>query len=535
MLFFPPVNVAEFMPPHNFLLEFFVIDCWHFCTPSFLDPMSRAKRCPWETTATQQGLRLEDFSELYFPNFDNDDPPGQWPIACLADDMKGVAFATKTSLEKYQGFRSNAPLALITKGFETQHITRLGFEPKRILNCTLTVYDHVNETSELRALTLINLAACADEFVSLPEHEHEVKVQTFERMAVFFELRQCDAAADHWSKLSPSSAFETYVDHCLMKCGIKEASVKYKTFKREGYLCLRAQIPTAARNQLYHLSGDESVQIKAVRSPKDPPEEGLEVLKLESNLAIADLADKHKGFDGSLGFFRASGCTYFRTTDGKLAEARALLFGNDGRFTQKNAGMKLVHYYRVQGFPLGVSYQEVAQSLEDLGWCAIPTKIVSLAHLSLVIAASNQKPIALKFHTSIGLLTLQALEKPTKQQKATVAVAPKPSRPQSAFREQAQVKRMGPFAPPSFAAAAASSASLAPPSASLSNRVAVLEKQMTDLKKDQDTLDKKVTDLGTKQDRGFADLMAAIGSLKSDAGQPSTPVKSPPHKISKQK
>eukprot|EP00435_Cladocopium_sp_Y103_P004361 s5196_g1.t1 len=502
--------------------------------------MSASKRCPWETTAAQQGLQLEDLSELQFPNWDDSDPPAQWPIACLANEMKGVAFATGASIEKYKDFRSNAPLALIAKGFSMERLTRAGFEAKRMFNTTLTVYDHVADISELRALTVINLAISEDDFVSLPQHDHEVKVQTVQRMAVFFELRQCDATHDHWKKLSSGSAFDTHVDHVLMKCSIKDLSVKYKPFKREGYICLRAQIPMSSRNALYRLSGDHSVQVKAVRSAKDPPEEGLEVLKLETPHPIAELFDKHKDFDGSLGFFRTSGCTYFRAVDGKLADARHLFFGNDGRFNQNNAAIKLVQYYRVQGFPLGVSYQEVAQSLEDLGWCAIPTKIINLAHLSLVIAASDQKPIALKFHTSIGLLTLQPIEKPVKQQKAAVAIAPKPNRPRAAFKERTIANSSPtsgvPISPPSTSfAAVASSTTMAPPSTSLSNRVADLEKQMVTIKKDQENLDKKVTDIGSRQDKGFADLMAAIGSLRAEAQSPTTPVKSPPHKVPKQK
>ena len=81
----------------------------------------------------------------------------------------------------------------------------------------------------------------------------------------------------------------------------------------------------------------------------DPAESGLEVLRIDVDKTLAVLAEECK-LSGALGFFRSQGKTFFRTSDPTTAAARKFFYPDDERFTVQNIGIKMKHFYVVEGF-----------------------------------------------------------------------------------------------------------------------------------------------------------------------------------------
>eukprot|EP00435_Cladocopium_sp_Y103_P035940 s3307_g9.t1 len=499
----------------------------------------------WETSAAKQGLQLASWDDLVFPSWEGDCRVEHWPISMVEETSTGVSFASMQSAEKMNQFRTQGPMVFIVKGFENERLMKAGFEAERLVCTNLTVRDEVAKTTELRAVTLINVSASDEDFVSLPRADHEIRLQTVNRMPVFVELRQTDAHQKHWDDLHSPDAFEAYVKIMLQKCGISEQSVRYKIFTRSGYVCQRLQIPLGHRDQVYQYSGKSSVQIRAVRNMTDPPEEGLEVIKLDTDQSLAALAEECQ-LPGSLGFFKSQGKSYYRTTDAMLGHARSHWFGGDPKFSRQNISIKMRYFYVIEGFPLGVAVQEVTEVLETIGWTAIPVRITNLRQFAKVLAAGASEPPKLRFLTSIGPLQLTPAEKPKSLQKASMAIAPTPTRPMSLgiSAEPKWPQRPVPRSPSETAASdGASSSSTRPstssaPSTSLASRVTHLEAQLSGVKSDvqglkssQEVLTKNLETLSSRQDKGFSDLLAAIASLSQDAA--SQAKASPARKVSK--
>lgn len=485
----------------------------------------------WETSAVKQGLQLASWDDLVFPSWEGDCRCEHWPISMVEETSTGVSFASLQSVEKMTEFRSHGPMAFIVKGFENERLMKVGFEADRLICTNLTVRDEIAKTTELRAVTLINVSASEEDFVSLPKAEHEIRLQTVNRMPLFVELRQTDAQQKHWDDLHSPEAFEAYVRIMLQKCGISDQSVRYKVFTRPGYVCQRLQIPLGFRDQVYQYSGKSSVQIRAVRTMTDAPEEGLEVIRLQTDQPLATLAEECR-LPGSLGFFKSQGKTFYRTTDAMLGQARSHWFSGDTKFSSKNIGIKMRFFYVIEGFPLGVAAHEVTEVLEMIGWTAIPVRITNLRQFAKVLAAGAVEPPKLRFLTSIGPLQLTPAEKPKSVQKASMAIAPTPTRPRGAMKveEPKRAARPVPIAPSQLSTSdGGSSSSTRPstpsaPTTSLSSRVTQLEAQLSGVKSDvqglkssQEVLSKNLETLSSRQDKGFSDLMEAIASLSREA------------------
>ena len=94
--------------------------------------------------------------------------------------------------------------------------------------------------------------------------------------------------------------------------------------------------------------------------------------------------------------------TFFRTSDPTIAEARKFFYPDDERFTVQNIGIKMKHFYVVEGFPLGVAIREVTEALESIGWIAIPVRITNLRQLSRVLAAGADPPAKLSIQPALA-------------------------------------------------------------------------------------------------------------------------------------
>ena len=516
------------LAPHELIRDVYPGGCGHLLVLPRL--RGGGKFATWESTAARQGLRVADLDDLIFPSWEGECRMEHWPISMVEESSCGISFATIASAEKVSDVRTVGPLILVIKGFDNERLAKMGFGPERLICTNIGVRDEVAKTTELRAVTLVSMSASEDDFVELPKADHLLSVQTVNRMPVFVELRQSDATSKDWTDLSSSEAFEGYVRILLQKCGMCEQTVRYKPFSRQGYWCQRLQIPAAHRDQLYRMSGLSSVQIRAVRSMTDPAESGLEVLRIDVDKTLAVLAEECK-LSGALGFFRSQGKTFFRTSDPTIAAARKFFYPDDERFTVQNIGIKMKHFYVVEGFPLGVAIREVTEALESIGWIAIPVRITNLRQLSRVLAAGADPPAKLKYSTSIGMLHLTLAEKPTPTQKGSAVIAPTPSRPRSfqqtpASKEWPKRERVAPppISTPSTVSSSSGQVSQNAPSTSLATRVTQLEAQLGTVQSDvkglrtsQEMLEKNLVDLGHRQDRGFTDLMAAIQALSAES------------------
>ena len=199
------------------------------------------------------------------------------------------------------------------------------------------------------------------------------------------------------------------------------------------------------------------------------------------------------------------------------------------RYNAQNIYIKQKYFFFLEGFPLGISVHEVSSTIQSLGWASIPLSVTHLRQLSKVLVASDRYPPKMKFTTSIGVLQVSIADKPQQIQKAAVAVAPTPTRPQIAHAEsQSKWPRVEhssngtALSSSSMTASSTTRPSTKAPSVSLVSKVTQLESQLgivssdvQGLKSNQDTLSQQVVSLGQKQDQGFLDLLQAINSLKA--------------------
>ena len=77
--------------------------------------------------------------------------------------------------------RTVGPLILVIKGFDNERLAKMGFGPERLICTNIGVRDEVAKTTELRAVTLVNMSASEDDFVELPKADHLLSVQTVNR------------------------------------------------------------------------------------------------------------------------------------------------------------------------------------------------------------------------------------------------------------------------------------------------------------------------------------------------------------------
>ena len=272
-------------------------------------------RARWETTPEAPGLQLAYTDEICSPLSLDHIPQDTFPIQQLHVSSCGISFATFASFEKISNIRTNAACLVILAGYVKAKVQHLGVEDSRIQYTTITVKDVIQGCEEMRAVTLVNLACDTDDFFSTPNIQPEVEVACIARVAMFAEIRQCDAASADWTAFGNTESFHSYVCQILERHSDLQGSVLYKIFQREGYLCRRLQVPEVHRDAIYSQSGLKSLQFRAVRKPDDPPEAGLEVLKVSTQEGLAETATWLQTVRGGLGCFKSQNALYFRVQD----------------------------------------------------------------------------------------------------------------------------------------------------------------------------------------------------------------------------
>lgn len=530
--------------PSTSLDEIFYFDsyrltdsCTHFlgdpfpCGASFAmaDPLSTypggfaPRRAPWETTASHQGLWLDDLGELAFPIHFDQNQAQRIPIDQISADMEGFCFATLT-----------------TKGYVREKVIKLGFEDERVRETTLSVYDHVIQQKTPRALTLINAANLDADYVELSDAAQALEIPKVERLAVMIEMRQNHAKTKDWEAFGNLSKFDSYVLQLLQMIRCEQSAIQYKTFVRDDYFAKRVLLPKASRNARYARSGLNSIQVRPIRNVDDEPEVGLELLPIETQDYMADIASRHQQREGFLGVFCNGKHTYYRSSDECLVADRQLWYQGQDKWIAQNLGVKTLMHWKISGFPTGTSALEVATTLLSLGIAAVPTKQIHFRELCCVFAFSAKEPPHLKFQTSVGIIQFEKLD-PKKRQPRQVAhssvIAPAPPHPSPATKGKGKGKCPEPSTPSTASTAPSSSSA---PSTSLVNRVSMLEQKLEHVQQDIGTvkgdyqeLKTTVANMESKQDKGFQDLLLAISELKNQSVS-SASVKSPARKAQKQ-
>lgn len=515
---------------------------WFFGVSSFLF-LVMGPRAKWESTPDVPGLRLAYPEEIRQPLSVDQIPSEAFPVQQLHPSAKGITFATFATFEKISNIRTNGACLVVLAGYVKPKVLRLAVEDERVISTTITVKDVVQGCEEMRAATLVNLARDGDDFFTIPESESAVEVSHIERVAVFAEIRQCDATEEDWATFGDIEAFHSYVCQILEHHSDLSNVVLYKIFQREGYLCRRMQIPTVHRNAIYAQSGFKSVQFRAVRKPDDVLEAGLEVMKIPCHDSLTDAAAQFQAIRGGLGCFKSQSALYFRVLDDSIRTAREVIFADDERFTSFNIAAKCVYQYKIFGFPAGTSMKEVVKTLQVLGFVAIPSRIVNLRDLAIVFISAPQAPSAFRFQTSVGVIQIVELERRTFNRKENSMIAP------VAFPPKGHRKGTGKDHHAAQTSAFVSPLSLPRPAAPLlpnpyAGRVEALETQVQALISDVDGLKKdnidtkqQLTEISKNQDRGFKDLMQAISEIRAgipsvSASSDAAPVHTPPPRLS---
>ena len=493
-------------------------------------------RARWETTPEAPGLQLAYTDQICSPLSLDHIPKDTFPIQQLHVSSCGISFATFASFEKISNIRTNAACLVILAGYVKAKVQHLGVEDSRIQYTTITVKDVIQGCEEMRAVTLVNLACDTDDFFSTPNIQPEVEVACIARVAMFAEIRQCDAASADWTAFGNTESFHSYVCQILERHSDLQGSVLYKIFQREGYLCRRLQVPEVHRDAIYSQSGLKSVQFRAVRKPDDPPEAGLEVLKVSTQEGLAETATWLQTVRGGLGCFKSQNALYFRVQDQFLKAARETIFVDDDRFSSFNINAKCVHQYKILGFPCGTSMKEVVKTLEAIEFVAVPSRIVNFRELAVVFLSAPSPPTTLRFQTSVGVIQIVELDKRVFNRKENSMVAPvAPS-----VKGQAKGRGKGSPSEPT------TSLNLPRPAVPLlpnpyAGRVEKLEAQVETLIGDieglkQDSVDtkQKLTEISNNQNRGFKDLMDMISEMHAaSASSNAAYAHSPPSKHQK--
>ncbi|CAE7658688.1 hypothetical protein AK812_SmicGene30153 [Symbiodinium microadriaticum] len=474
--------------------------------------LAGARRATWESTSTKQGVYMAHPDELKPPLSEHDFQITQWPVGQFHEHSCGITFANFASFEKHAAIRTSSCCAVILKGFVKERVLRLGFIDKAILSTTITLGDSVVGAEEVRAVTIVNMAQSEDEFFSIPEPDEVIEVTTTCRVAMFAEIRKSDAKTEDWAAFGAQQSFENYLSQVLQSTTSVEKVVQYRTFVKEDYLCRRIQVPIDDRNRVYSRSGLRSVQFRAVRKFDDPAEPGLEILKVQSEDSVADLANSLQAMPGNLGVFKSQSQVYYRSEDRHLAAARRKFFLNDDRFSEFNIHAKSAFHYRVLGFPAGTAMKEIVGTLTALDFVEVPQKVVNLKELCIVFITAPTRPIVKRFNTSIGVIQFEEVELRRNVQKGNTMSAPQPS-----IKGKGKGKSLR--APPSTSTLPSTPSSASGPSVfltcssaptvSLANRVSQLEKQMelvhadvSGLQSQQEATNLQLKTLSDKQDKG---------------------------------
>ena len=433
-------------------------------------------------------------------------------------------------------FETVTPCALVVKGHVEEYIKMLGFDSKRVFTTSLSLKDPVASSVEPRAGTIVNLAREESEWFNKFAGDGDFPVNAATKIMVMFELRRCDASQEDWDAFGHRTAFMNYTDETLTSAMIRQEAVGYEPFVKDDYLVRKVLIPACARDSLYRLSAERSIQIKAKRMVTDAPEQGLEVIKIPQTLPLAEARAQYADIPGYLGIFANQKQLFVRVADDHISEMRQAIFAEDPRFTDANRGVKGRWLFKILGFPTGVAWDTVHGFCESIDWQAIPTKALHLSEMAIIFATAASNPSVWKARTDYGPVHITLLERSFSRSKHSNPQDGLPDSAPQPVSSQGSVAEV-PSTPPARAFSSHRPGGLRLPvpkvPASLAQdqglgaRVAALEAQMKRVQTDVGGLSEsqketklQIQHLSEQQSTGFQSLLAAIQDLKQSQASP---------------
>ena len=518
--------------------------CW-CCEPGFDSckmetGSSSAVRCTWESRAGKPGLTLADSAELSLPTGAVCKSLPNVPAEQIHESAEGYSFVSLARSQELITMRTIRPFILVLKGF-VKHKLKEGVEDEqRVCQLILTVFDHVSNKEEPRALTLINLAADGCDYICKTHHDSALELSDEVKIPVFIEIRKSEAALADWNSFGSAEAFAVYSESLMKSTALSHRVVLHKVVEKDEYTMRRVLVPTDSRDTLYRKSGQCSVQIRAARLPTDPSETGLEVMRVYGERDLAAVTRAGESIPGWLGAFASNGAFYIRTDDKHIKEARKFWFEADERFDDDNIALKCAKQFRVQGFTAGTTCKDVRATLKAAGWNVVPLRVIHIQELATAIVASDKDPGSWKIASSLGTLLITSEDRKPRKIAATSK-----GTPLQALRDESKTKNPMPFmasAQPSTAVPlpARQGQSLLPaPYAGMASRIEQLEVEMkgvhqsiAGLEEGQKNTNVKLQSLQDSQNTGFSQLLDAIKDIKGEIASHSSPTKpqSPLHK-----
>ena len=432
--------------------------------------------------------------------------------------------------------RTVRPFASILRGFVSDKVTCLGFEPTRLSEVVVTLWDPVAQINESRAVTLVNMSADESDWIFRTHSEVSIDLDSEPKLVLLAELRQSDAAKSDWQAFGVREAFDAYLESLIRASGLQNRAILHRTNVKDGYLAKRVQIPKASRNFVYKKSGQNSIQFRAARLPGDPQEDNIEILRVYGEENLASYAKAAEVNDFSLGVFASQGAVYTRVLSDMIAQARQFWFPNDERFDESNIGVKCKLHYRVQGLPSGITLKAVREVLKEIGWCVVPLRVWHLSELAAAIVACESEPAVMKVSTNLGCLIISREDKVISRRKENkqevINHATSSAQAASSATPPGTASTLPPSVRPRLGA---SLLPPPPPNPELLARVELLEKQMGEANSNIKTIQVEQTDMKSQLSCGFRDLMQAIQELKEQqsAMSSTSPLRSPPTKLQK--
>ena len=516
--------------------------------------MFPAKRAPWETKGATKGVYLEDPGQLSIVTGKSLEGLCQTGIDFVHKESSGWSFANVSTVQRLSELETCSTFFLITKGYVKDKIYNFGVDRERVTEAVVTVVDPVSALCEPRAVTITNLACDPCDFVQPSHVEDCLEVKVTSMCAVLVELRKSDASAEDWAKYGCPTAVDEYIQSLLLAFGADKTAIQHRTNSKENYIVKRLMIPSGLRNRLYSKSGAFSVQIRPCRRPSDPLEQGLELLRVEDTRPLSSLFKSLESHSGFLGCFASQGAKYVRVCDSDLGEMRASLYPDSDRFSERNISLKIVNQYKCLGFPTGTTFPAVAELLFSLGWNVIPLRVLHLNELAIFFVGSDVDPPQYRFTTSAGPLVIHKLaveERIQSRLKNKTVVGASNRNEKAGSSDMSAPSATSTASSPHTSARTAafdpwanwkpSTTQASTPSNPLAARVERLEKQMSsvtndvkDLRTDQIATNTKLETMQAENAEGFRSLMQAIQEMKMATSTSSTPVKSPPSKLSRQ-
>ncbi|CAE7274695.1 unnamed protein product [Symbiodinium sp. KB8] len=472
--------------------------------------MFPAKRAPWETKGATKGVYLEDPGQLSIVTGKSLEGLCQTGIDFVHKESSGWSFANVSTVQRLSELETCSTFFLITKGYVKDKIYNFGVDRERVTEAVVTVVDPVSALCEPRAVTITNLACDPCDFVQPSHVEDCLEVKVTSMCAVLVELRKSDASAEDWAKYGCPTAVDEYIQSLLLAFGADKTAIQHRTNSKENYIVKRLMIPSGLRNRLYSKSG-------------------LELLRVE-------------------------GAKYVRVCDSDLGEMRASLYPDSDRFSERNISLKIVNQYKCLGFPTGTTFPAVAELLFSLGWNVIPLRVLHLNELAIFFVGSDVDPPQYRFTTSAGPLVIHKLaveERIQSRLKNKTVVGASNRNEKAGSSDMSAPSATSTASSPHTSARTAafdpwanwkpSTTQASTPSNPLAARVERLEKQMSsvtndvkDLRTDQIATNTKLETMQAENAEGFRSLMQAIQEMKMATSTSSTPVKSPPSKLSRQ-